>query len=460
MKMKKILPIFVACLLLFTTACKNENVKTKENNETKLTIHKYPERIKTSIIYEVNIRQYTPEGTFNAFVEHIPRLKELGVEILWIMPIHPVGEKNRKGTLGSYYAVKDYKAVNPEFGTKEDFANLIKVAHENNMLIILDWVANHTAWDNPWIKANPEWYTQDEEGNIIAPVDDWSDVADLNYDNKEMRATMIDALKYWVSEFDVDGYRCDVAMMVPTDFWNEARAELDKVKPVFMLAEAEDELDLFEKAFDMRYAWELLHLTENVAKGEKNANDLIEYFERNQKKYEQRMLKMPFTSNHDENSWNGTVFERYPDCHKTFAVFTYVIPGMPLIYSGQEACLDKQLEFFEKDEIEWKTCNMTELYTSLATLKIQNEALWNGEFGGIMEIVEIKENEKIFSFVREKNDNKVLVIFNFSDTETEIKINDEKAFGTYAEYFSHTEIEISKEETYKLDPWAYWILIK
>lgn len=464
MKIKSFFLLLVMSFFVFATSCGNteDNVASEnDSSEVKTSVLDldYPEKIQSATIYEVNIRQYTPEGTINAFIEHIPRLAELGVDILWIMPIHPVGEKNRKGDLGSYYAVQDYFAVNPEFGTDEDFANLVKVAHENDMLLILDWVANHTAWDNSWIVDHPEWYTQNEDGEIVAPVEDWSDVADLNYENEEMRAEMLKALKYWVEEFDIDGYRCDVAMMVPTDFWENARVELDKIKPVFMLAEAETD-DLVVSAFDMNYSWELLHITQKIAKGEQKATDLIDYIKRDEERFPEKVLRMTFTSNHDENSWHGSVYERYADCYKTFAVLTYVVPGMPLIYTGQEACNPDTLSFFYKDKVVWKDCDMTDLYILLNKMKDENQALWNGELGGPFTFVGIEENENAAVFIREKNDNKILSIFNLSEDSTNIVITDASAYGTYKNYFTGEEVVISAENNvFHMGAWAYFVLI-
>jgi glycosidase len=228
----------------------------------------HPEWSKNATIYEVNVRQYTKEGTFKAFAEHLTRLRQMGVDILWFMPIHPISEKNRKGTLGSYYAVQDYKAVNPEFGTLEDFKSVVDQAHDMGFKVLIDWVANHTGWDNQWIKDHPEWYKKDSTGNMIAPFD-WTDVAQLDYGNQEMREAMIDALSYWVSEADIDGYRCDVAGMVPVDFWANAREQLNEIKPVFMLAEDESEIALLEEAFNMNYGWEFHHIMNGIAKGKK-----------------------------------------------------------------------------------------------------------------------------------------------------------------------------------------------
>jgi glycosidase len=243
-KYKKIISILILAIL---SSCSTHNNNIVEINQTP------PEWSYNSTIYEANIRQFTPEGTFAAFEEHLPKLKQMGIEIIWLMPIHPIGEKNRKGTLGSYYSVKDYKGINPKFGTEEDFKSLVNAIHDQDMYIIIDWVANHTAWDHPWTKTNKDFYTLDSEGNFVPPVPDWSDVIDLNFENKELWLQMIDAQKYWIEEFDIDGYRCDVAAMVPNEFWGKARLELDQIKPVFMLAEAH-EPELHENGFDMTYS--------------------------------------------------------------------------------------------------------------------------------------------------------------------------------------------------------------
>ncbi|MCF6184724.1 MAG: alpha-amylase, partial [Bacteroidales bacterium] len=404
----------VFSILFFSCTDETETNKQTDNDTLKLTVNKFPERTKKSNIYEVNIRQHTPKGTIKAFEKHIPRLKKTGVDILWLMPIFPISEKNRKGTLGSYYAVANYKKVNPEFGTNEDLHHLIKTAHKDSMLVILDWVANHTGWDNPWITEHPDWYTHDSIGNIVSPVPDWTDVADLNYNNKAMRNEMVNSMKYWLTDFDVDGFRCDVAMMVPTDFWDSARVELDKVKPVFMLAEAEQP-DLMKKAFDMNYAWNLYHIMNEIAKGKQNADSLRKYFENDPKTYPQKVYRMAFTSNHDENSWNGTVYERMPHSYKTFAALTFVAPGMPLIYSGQEACLNKRLRFFDKDTIDWSNLEMQDFYAKLIKLKNENPALWNGKAGSPAYFINTSNPEQILSFKRIKNDNTILVIMNLSD---------------------------------------------
>ena len=258
----------------------------------------HPSWTRDAAIYEVNIRQFTPSGTFEEFETHLPRLKKLGVDILWLMPIHPIGVENRKGSLGSYYSVKDYLAVNPEYGTMEEFKALVEEIHDQGMYVILDWVANHCAWDNPLVTEHPDWFTKDSTGHMVPPVPDWSDVVDFNYDNPELRTWMIDALRFWVRETDIDGYRCDVAGMVPQEFWNEARAELDKIKPVFMLAEDENPAH-HERAFDMTYSWELHHLLVRIAKGDTTAAALWTYFDRDIERYGNDAYRMLFTDNHD-----------------------------------------------------------------------------------------------------------------------------------------------------------------
>ncbi|NCO56430.1 MAG: alpha-amylase, partial [Bacteroidetes bacterium] len=340
-----------------------------------------PEWSKNLTIYEVNLRQYSLSGSFKDFEKHLPRLQELGVGILWFMPIQPIGVINRKGTLGSYYSVNDYLSVNPEFGTIEDFKSMVKKIHELGMYVIIDWVANHTSWDNTLITGHPEFFTKDSLGKIISPVKDWTDVADLNYDNKGLRRYMIDAMKFWLKETDIDGFRCDVAGMVPTDFWEEVHPALDSVKKVFMLAECEDP-KLHNIAFDMTYTWDFHNLITNIAKGNKNASSLVPLFKKEKNDYTKDAYRMYFTSNHDENSWNGTAYEKFGKGVKTFTVLSFIVPGMPLIYSGQEAGLNKRLKFFDKDTIEWKKDDFFNLYETLIALKKRNKALWNGAYGG------------------------------------------------------------------------------
>jgi cyclomaltodextrinase len=407
-------------------------------------------------IYEVNTRQYTPEGTFKAFDSHIKDLKDLGVGIVWFMPINPIGEKNRKGSLGSYYSVKNYKEINPEFGTLEDFKETVKLIHSMGMYVIIDWVANHTAWDNVWVKEHPDFYTKDSLGNFMPPEADWHDVIGLNYDNKELWNYMIDAMKYWIEECDIDGYRCDVAGRVPLDFWKTARTELDKIKDVFMLAEAEG--PQFHEAFDMTYSWELFHLMNDVAQGKKGVQAISDYFKKEKAQYPQDAYRMRFTTNHDENS-HGTVFERMGEAAETFDAFTCIISGMPLVYSGQEAGLNKRLRFFDKDTIQWKESKYRLLYSDLLYEKERNPALWNGVRGG--EMIPVKSsNTEVLAFVREKDSAKVYALFNLSDKKVRTQLESDLIEGKYRNLFSRRETEIRSKEWLQLQPWQYRILVK
>lgn len=415
-----------------------------------------PEWSKDATMYELNVRQFSEEGTFEAIYDDLPRLKQMGVDVIWLMPIHPIGEKNRKGTLGSYYAVQDYKGINPHFGDEKSFKKLVDLTHEHGMKLIIDWVANHSAPDNVWVEqGHMDWYNLDSAGNLQPTIGtDWWDVADLNYDSPGMRNAMIDAMEYWVREFDIDGYRCDVASWVPTDFWNDARAKLDEIKPVFMLAEAEDP-GLHENAFDMTYGWEFHHVMNEVAKGNRNADSIVDYFHREANRFSSSAYRLHFTSNHDENSWNGTEFERMGDGAMAFAVLAATVHGMPLIYNGQETSLKKRLEFFEKDAIQWTDMDKADFYTSLFNFKEANPALWNGDFGAYPEFLETN-NPDVLAFVRKKGPNAVLVIINLSGEESKVKVDLKNCLGQYSELFTGTDITISKKKgKYKLKPWEY-----
>lgn len=414
-----------------------------------------PEWTKNLSIYELNVRQFSKEGTFKAVEARLDELNDLNVGIIWLMPIHPIGEKNRKGTLGSYYAVKDYKEVNPEFGNKQDFKDLVDAIHAKGMYVIIDWVANHTAWDHSWVETNPEFYTKGEHGEFVPPVADWADVIKLNYDNVEMRAAMTDALEYWVREFDIDGYRCDVAQSVPDDFWDSVRSKLDAIKPVFMLAEAEYE-NHHIKAFDMSYSWEMHHCFNEIAQGKKSASDLIELINRENCRFPTEAYRMRFVDNHDENSWNGTNKERLGDAESIMIVISATLPGMPLLYSGDEAGLDKRLEFFEKDPIEWKEHPNRALYTALFKLKKNNPALFNGAYGGDFNVIDTK-NDHVLAFSRVKGENEVVVIANLSNKPQTVHVDllhKEKTFKLVL--FDNVNQEPPKSG-YTMGAWGYQV---
>ena len=384
-------------------------------------------------IYEVNVRQYTPEGTLAAFAEHLPRLRKMGVDILWLMPVQPIGQVRRKGSLGSYYAIRDYTAVNPEFGTLADFKRLVAQAHALGFKLILDWVANHTAWDHPWTTAHTDWYKRNDKGEIFPvtfnadtpQVEYWTDVVGLDYRSDDLRRAMIDAMAFWVRETDVDGFRCDVAGLVPTPFWNQARAALDAIKPMFMLAEW-DEPDLHEQAFDMSYGWDLTAVLKKVAQGQADARALkawvqVPHVAKSGRTFPRTAYRMRFTSNHDENSWHGDDAELYGPAFKAMAVLAATLPGMPLIYSGQEAGLRKRLAFFEKDTIDWQGYELAGFYADLLALKKANTALWNGQYGGEVELLDAG-SDGVFAFRRQAAGNGVTVVVNVSPREQRVRL--------------------------------------
>jgi len=415
----------------------------------------HPDWSKKSNIYEVNIRQYTKEGTFRAFLPHIDRLHNMGVDILWLMPISPIGKLNRKGTLGSYYSISDYTAINPEFGTIADFKEVVEKVHSLGMHIIIDWVANHTSWDHSWVRSNPEWYQKDADGVIKSPFD-WTDALALNYENRDLWKAMIDSMKFWLKETDIDGFRCDVAMLVPVEFWNEARKELDKIKSVFMLAEAE-EPNHHEKAFDASYTWELFKIMQKVTKGDKNVMHIHEELEKEKILFPTSAYRMFFTSNHDENSWNGTEFELFGDAARTISVLSFVMPGIPLIYNGQEAGLNHRLEFFEKDEIDWTHLYGEEYYRHMINIKNNNPALWNGNSGSELIKLNNSSQYKVLSFARQKGDNTVLVIVNLSNESFDSNVNFSSFEGLYTNSFTNEELIITTETKFQFDPWQYYV---
>ncbi len=369
-------------------------------------------------IYEVNIRQFTPEGTISAFEKHLPRLHKMGVKILWVMPVQPIGVKERKGTMGSYYSIRDYKSVNPEFGTQADFNRMVKTAHKLGMKVILDWVANHTAWDNVWAVSHPEWYKRNAKGALTSyefdngrEIEYWTDVIGLDYRQPALWDAMIDAMKYWVKTADIDGFRCDVASLVPTPFWLRARAELDAIKPMFMLAESND--PAIHAAFDMTYDWKLFDTFADIAQGKADARALDTWLQTGQNGFPDDAYRMNFTSNHDVNSWRWSDTELYSEKFRAFAVLAAMLPGMPLIYGGQEAGLDKRIAFFEKDAVDWKSYSNAAFYTRLLALKARHPALANGASGGAVARI-VTDDDQVFAFRRERGSDRISIAVNLS----------------------------------------------
>ena len=357
----------------------------------------------------MNVRQYTPEGTFAAAQKELPRLQELGIDILWLMPIHPIGVEGRKGSLGSYYAIQNYTEINPEFGTMADFEAFLAEAHRLGLRVVIDCVANHTSPDAVWTTERaPEWYERNEEGKTTFTAD-WSDTANLNYENKDVWAGMAGAMRFWM-EKGIDGFRCDMACEVPLEFWQETIAGLRADYPqMYWLAEGEEPKLHSLSGFNASYAWELHHMMNAIARGEKNIPELLEYIAKDAERQPADAFRLMFTSNHDENSWAGTEFERMGDAAKLMAVLTFTLPaGQPLIYTGQEMGWNHRFAFFEKDPIPaWEKNEYFEFYKELIKVRHDNPALAAGDKGGKFEVISTADSTLVFT--RTLPDNKVTV---------------------------------------------------
>lgn len=420
----------------------------------------HPEWTKNAVVYEVNTRQFTPEGTFRAFETHLPRLKELGVDILWFMPVNPIGIKNRKEPLGSYYSVKDYLDVNPEFGKLDDFKAVVAKAHDMGFHVIIDWVPNHSSWDNKLTVDHPDWYIKDSTGKFIPPLGfDWTDVIQFDWSKKKLQDYMVEALKFWVN-LGVDGFRVDHPDLTPAEFWERVRVELNRIRPVFMVAENEGKLDFMKKGFDMSYAWELHHLMNSIAQGKDSVTALGRYYRKEKSIFPPNVFRMVFLDNHDENSWNGTINSRLGQAQDAFAVFIFTTYGVPLLYNGQETCLAKSLRFFQRDTIKWDTCKMTSFYKNLIKLKKSNKALGNGEFGGIMDSIKTNSENRVFAFFREKEDNRVVVFLNLRKKEVSIKPDVEKLKGEYTDYFTGAKVMLPFTDSLRIEPLGYRVFVK
>lgn len=413
-------------------------------------------------IYEVNIRQYTAEGTFNAFAKELPRLKEMGVQTIWFMPITPISHKNRKGTLGSYYACSDYTAINPEFGTLSDFKNVVSEAHKMGFKVIIDWVANHTGWDHVWTLSNPHFYTKDEHNNFHPPFPEWQDVIHLNYDNNEMRRAMIEAMKFWIRECDLDGFRCDMAHLVPLDFWKQARTELDGIKYLFWLAETEDVN--YHDVFDASYAWEFLHTMEKYWKQETDIPGIDSVLNKYDSVFPKTVLRAFFTSNHDENSHSGSEYERMGEAAKTFAVLCATWSNsIPLIYSGQEMpMINKRLQFFEKDFIPWTgEYQLHDFYKTLLNLHLRNPALRAGDMNVKTYRLKTTDDAHVFAYLKKNIEEEVLVILNLSaKNNLRIEIIDPLVTGIYMNVFSGASNDLTNEKIFNLGKWEYRVFEK
>ncbi len=420
-----------------------------------------PDWAKDAVIYQINTRQYSEAGNFAAVEADLERIKDLGVDILWFMPIHPIGEEKRKGSMGSPYAVKDFRAVNPELGTLEDFKSLVAAAHALDMKVIIDWVANHTAWDNHLITDHPDWYTRNEKGEFQHPEDtDWLDVADLDYSQRGLRDYMQESLLYWVRDIGIDGYRCDVAGMVPTDFWEDVRPALDAVKPVFMLAEWQ-EPELHHIAFDASYAWRWKEIMQDIVNGKANAQDMESYYTDYQNNWPEGAMRMAYTSNHDQNTWDGIPQDIYGDAYEAAMALSFVGEGIPLIYNGQESGNSKRLEFFEKDLIRWDHAHPNnDLFKDLVALKTENEVLHNGRWGARQNVIVNDNPENILSFVRQDGEDAVLAIFNLSDKPQNVRVTGVSPYSNYKAFQTNETQSINESTEFNLQPWAYRIFVR
>ena len=415
----------------------------------------HPDWTRDAVIYQINTRQFTPEGTFAAAQDQLPRLAGMGVDILWLMPVHPIGEENRKGSLGSPYAVKDYRAVNPEFGTVDDLKAFVDEAHGLGMHVILDWVANHTAWDSPLVEAHPDWYERDWDGDFRpTPWWDWSDIIDLDYSKTGLREYMAGSMAYWVREVGVDGFRCDVAGYIPLDFWEDVRADLDAIKPVFMLAEW-DQRDVHARAFDATYAWGGKDAMQAVARGEANAMAFHGYYSGNESAWPEDAYRMVYTANHDQNSWDGTAPEIYGPAYEAAIVLSFVGEGMPLIYNGQEAFNETRLEFFEKDPIEWRDHPIGDLFAALIALKTETPALWNGAAGARMVPVTNSAPEAVLSFTRKDETGGIFAMLNLSPEIQAVHFGDGPHLGSWEEVFTGERLVLDGDNTLTLPAWGY-----
>jgi glycosidase len=401
-------------------------------------------------IYEVNVRQYTQEGTLQAFIKHIPRLNAMGIDILWLMPITPISVEKRQGTYGSYYAASSYTDIDPAYGTTDDFKALITTAHSLGMKVIIDWVANHTGYDHQWTVKNPEWYRKDEKGNFTE-LYGWLDVIDLNYEIPEMRKAMIQSMKHWIREFDIDGFRCDMARTVPIDFWVEARGECDAVKPLFWLAECE--IPEYHESFDVTYGWEVMRGMDKYMKAEMALAEVVPLLN-NYSKYPAGSKKLMFTSNHDENTYWGTEYEKYGVAAKAMAVFSCTWPGIPLIYSGQEKPNKKRLAFFEKDFIDWEgAVELNDFYYTLLYIRKKNKALQESAAVLILP----SQHKDVLVYLCRRQQDKVLVLLNFSKEKAVCSLNHPALPGNYNDLFSGEAKTILRQQDFDMMPGEFFV---
>ena len=423
----------------------------------------HPEWSYQAVLYEMNVRQLTAEGTLRAAAAKLGFLRDMGIDAVWLMPVYPIGVEGRKGSLGSYYSVRDYCAVDPCLCTMEDFDAFVAEAHRLGMKVLLDWIANHTARDARWVTEKPaSWYERDASGAPAVPWD-WTDTAKLNYAEREVWRAQGDAMEFWVREHGVDGFRCDMAMLVPIEFWNETAQRLRRVKPdLFMLAEAEETYLFDGGAFDACYAWEMHHLMNDVAQQRVRVTSLRDYIYADRRRYPRSAMRLAFTSNHDENSWNGSEFARMGAAREIMAVFTFVVPrGLPLIYTGQEIGYDHSFAFFDRDPLPAYGSNpFSEFYRRLTALRHANPALASGERGG--EMIEIRNNAEdcLMIAVREAEGNCVVAVMNLSPYAIHADYYTGIYAGMYTDAMTGRPGELRGHVEEDMAPWSYRILTR
>ena len=438
-----------------------DNKVAEDSNQVTSTdtasVDGHPAWIMQGNIYEVNVRQYTPQGNFAAFETHLTRLKEMGVQTLWFMPLHPISVVDRKGKMGSYYAIADYRGINPEYGSMEDWKSLVKKAHEMGFKVIIDWVPNHTGADHGWLRSHPDFYVKDSTGKPVSPFD-WSDVRKLDYNNSAVRDSMISTMKFWVTETGIDGFRCDVAGELPDDFWKKCITELKQVKPsLFMLAEAE-KASLHIAGFDATYPWDVFVTMKKIAKGEKTADALDSAMYKIDTAFPANAIKMYFTSNHDENSWSKADYETMPgNIHAPFAVLTHTLArSVPLIYSGQEEPARDSISFFYKDTIEFKSLQRADFYRTLLALRKSNPALAaNAKFTRL----KLGDDKSVYAFTRTSGEKEVLVIANLSNREQSINTANTPLKGSMTNVFTGRSEPVENLFA-KLNPWDYLVFAR
>ena len=455
--MKKM--FFVIAFFILLAGCNNHS--SSSNSTSMDSVFKPPDWTKQTNIYEVNVRQYTKEGTFNAFTRELPRLREMGVEVLWFMPVTPISQKNKKGVMGSYYACSDYTSINPEFGTLEDFTTLVNEAHVQGFKVIIDWVANHTGWDHIWTKEHPEWYETDSLTNDFRIASGMDDIIELDFENREMRKAMIEAMKFWVTKCDIDGFRADLAFWVELDFWIEARRELENTKKLFWLGELDPlEHPEYMGVFDAAYTWTWMHKTREFYQNQLPISSLDTVLQ----KYEalgNESMRAWFTTNHDENSWNGTEYEKYGDMAVALAVFSCTWNGIPLIYSGQELPNKKRLKFFEKDPIQWTGVNeLHGFYKILLNLHSTHPALRAGDEDVKTFRLETSNDDHVFAYLRKTGIKEVLVLLNLSKSDLRFQLTDKKVNGKFKNVFSGSTNDFTTDKNFTMQAWEWLVYEK